>query len=479
MFKRILFTTALAMCATAAHAQTTQRLAHQPPDGAGIAFQLTDGTILVQGNNESDWWKLTPDKTGSYVNGTWSQQATLPAGYQPYAFASAVLADGRLVIAGGEYNQGVYAFTDICAIYDPLANTWTEFDAPKNWGFIGDSPSAILPNGKFLLGRKFDERMALLDPATLTWKSLRHTGKLDFDAEEGWTLMPDGNVLTYDVKNAPASEIYTPATQVWASAGSTIANLASPPSVGSIGYGNGKVYHPPGEVGPAILRPDGTIFATGGTHQGANSGHTAIYTPPASGTGIGTWKAGPDFPPGEDAADSYAALLPTGNVLVESEAGRLYEFDGTNLKATRFNGENGSLIVLPTGEILVDGSFVYRAAGTVNPAWAPVITKVPATLTRGSTYKITGQQFNGLSQAEAFGDELQTATNYPLVRLTNTATGQVTYARTHNHSTIAVATGTKPVFTNFDIPAGTPTGAATLVVVANGIPSAPTNVTIK
>jgi len=36
-------------------------------------------------------------------------------------------------------------------------------------------------------------------------------------------------------------------------------------------------------------------------------------------------------------------------------------------------------------------------------------------------YQLTGQQFNGLSQAASFGDELETATNYPLVRITNIA----------------------------------------------------------
>ena len=31
-------------------AQTVQRLAHQPPDGAVIGFLLTDGTVMFQGN---------------------------------------------------------------------------------------------------------------------------------------------------------------------------------------------------------------------------------------------------------------------------------------------------------------------------------------------------------------------------------------------------------------------------------------------
>src|ERR1700724_3167277 len=71
--------------------QTLKTLAHQPPDGIQVSFQLTDGTVMVQGYGASDWWKLTPDKTGSYLNGTWTQLASLPAGYVPDDFASAVL----------------------------------------------------------------------------------------------------------------------------------------------------------------------------------------------------------------------------------------------------------------------------------------------------------------------------------------------------------------------------------------------------
>ena len=50
------------------------------------------------------WWKLTPDINGVYVNGTWTQIATLPNGYAPDAYASAVLPDGRVIVEGGEYN---------------------------------------------------------------------------------------------------------------------------------------------------------------------------------------------------------------------------------------------------------------------------------------------------------------------------------------------------------------------------------------
>jgi hypothetical protein len=100
-------------------------------------------------------------------------------------------------------------------------------------------------------------------------------------------------------------------------------------------------------------------------------------------------------------------------------------------------------------------------------------------VTRGTTYKISGKQFNGLSQAAAFGDEFQTATNYPLVRVTNNATKHVFYFKTHDHSTMAVATGSAIVSTNFDVPADAETGASSLEVVANGISSKAVAVTVK
>ena len=89
-----------------------------------------------------------------------------------------------------------------------------------------------------------------------------------------------------------------------------------------------------------------------------------------------------------------------------------------------------------------------------------------------------GTQFNGLSQANSFGDEFATPTNYPLVRLTNNATGDVRYAHTYNWSTSGVATGSTPVSTWFHVPTDAETGDSTLEVVANGVPSLPVNVTI-
>jgi len=479
--KLILGVVLLLLCgAVVSPAQTLTNLVNQPPDGGLIGYLLTDGTVIIQGNACNDWWKLTPDINGSYVNGTWAAAATLPSGYVPLYFAGAVLADGRVIIEGGEYQNLQFAFTDKGAIYDPLTNAWKSVQPPAGWGFIGDSPSSVLPDGKFLLGRKFDKRMAVLDPATLKWTEVSSAGKHDENAEEGWTLLPDGTILTVDVKGNPDSEIYTPSAAKWVTAGNTPKNLQGPPQVGCIPYGHNKEYCPPGEIGPAILQTDGTVFATGALHMNASTGYTAIYHPGAKATDPGSWTAGPDFPNGDAAGDSYATLLTNGHVLVEGNSGTLYEYDGTNLTPGPFLGPGYiSLITLPTGEVLVGGSQVYTSKGKYSPSWAPSIKTFPSSVTRGSTYKISGRQFNGLSQAGAFGDENESATNYPIVRITNLATKHVFYARTHDHSTMGVATGKTIVSTNFDVPAKMETGDSSLEVVANGIPSKAVSITVN
>ena len=456
--------------------QKVQNLVNQPPDGAIVGFLMTDGTVMYQGDQQSDWWKLTPDNTGSYVKGTWKQMPSLPSGYVPLYVSAAVLADGRLLVEGGEYLNLNYAFTHKGAIFDPVKNAWTMVKPPKGWGFIGDSPSAVLPNGKFLLGSKFDKRIAELDPSTLTWTELSSTGKEDRNAEEGWTLMPDGSILTYDVTKAPHSESYIESQQKWVSLGSTIVDLHSPTDIqGCIPYGKTGCYYPPGEVGPGMLQPDGTVFATGSaSNNGTGPGHTAIYNPSTK-----KWKVGPDFPNDDHAGDSYAVLLPNGHPLVLGLSGQSYEFDGKKFITGPFLGGSSHLLVLPTGQVIVAAFQIYTPAGTANPAWAPAVTTYPHSVTRGSTYKISGKQFNGLSQGQAYGDENQSVTNYPLVRITNKASGHVFYARTHDHSTMGVATGNTIVSTNFDVPSGMESGASTLEVVANGIASKKMNLTVN
>ena len=473
-------------------------LTNQPTFRASVPLLLTDGTVLMQNEGAQDWWRLTPDQNGSYVNGTFTQIASLPAGYSPLYHSSAVLPDGRLIIEGGEYNFGTPTWTDLGAIYDPLANTWTSVDPPPFFGTccgfghptIGDAQSVILFDGTYMQANCCTTDEALLDASTLTWRPTGN-GKFDINDEEGWTLLPNKQVLTVDAyvfaydPNGMNSEIYVPAAGNWHTGGSTIVQLWD--SAAACGGENNATQ----EVGPAVLRPDGTVFATGAdTCGGGASGHTAIYN-----VSTATWTPGPDFPPNLNIADGPAALEPNGNVLMVASPGfgnrpiTVLEWDGTNLntvpgppRASRDGSFVCNFLVLPTGQILfTDFSRdveIYTPTGSYDPSWAPRIQSYPSTVSPGSSYTISGHLFNGMSQGAAYGDDVQAATNYPLVRITNNATGHVFYSRTHDHSSMAVAFNGL-VSTHFDVPANQETGPSQLVVVANGIPSPPVSVNVQ
>jgi hypothetical protein len=77
-----------------------------------------------------------------------------------------------------------------------------------------------------------------------------------------------------------------------------------------------------------------------------------------------------------------------------------------------------------------------------------------------------------------YGDDASAATNYPLVRVLASPKGVVFYCRTFGHSTMAVATAAALETTNFFVPFTVPTGTYRLTVIANGIASLPTSVSI-
>ncbi len=484
-------------------------LANQPPEPGYLSLLLTNGSVMMQSISDAGvFYNLTPDSQGNYINGTWRRLSSSPAGYAPADGAQAVLADGRVLFVGGEYNQNNYSLpfapsglTNMSAVYDPVADSWTMIGAPPGVNYIGDSPSAVLPDGSFVFGTKLGRTMWRLDPVNLSWTSLPAPGKADDFAEEGWTLLPDGELFSIDVGDPRHAEHYDSLAALWYSDGNTPDGLTSPSSapgglsygpapiqvVGGVSYGPGPAgtYIPPGEVGPAILLPDGTVFATGAAANGM-AAHTVIYTPGPTPAASGSFRAGPDFGAGDDVADASAALLPSGHVLIAADSGKFYEYDGAKMSVTGALPINGGttqyfVLPLPNGQALVTGGLtsIYSGNGSANPAWAPTITNAPATVTRGSTYVIAGMKLNGLSQAAAFGDELNAATNYPLVRITNTASGHIIYARTHDHSSMGVATGTTIVSTSFDVPAAAETGASLLAVVANGITSTPVSTTVN
>jgi hypothetical protein len=467
-------------------------------DGPWDPLLLTDGTVIIEDfcTSPTQWYKLTPNKTGKYESGKWSKIATMPSGYSPLFFASQTLSDGRLIVNGGEYNAtangncGSGAWTTKGALYNPVKDSWTSVSPPSGWGNIGDAQSVILPDGSYMLADCCDEAQAIatISGTTVTWSSTG-TGKADENDEEGWTLLSSGNVLVVDAWLGVAhtqsnTEIYNISTGTWSAGALTASQLVDAAS------------H---ELGPAVLRPDGNVVYFGGNKAGPIN----VFNEAAN-----TWVAAPSFPvingAQYDVADGPAALLPDGNVIVDASPGvfgnpsHFFEFSITAkgvMKLTQVNDPKqapgtssfeGSFLDLPTGQVMWTDSqttpnevATYTPKGSPKAAWLPKITSVSASLSVGSTKNaISGKNFNGFSLGASYGDDAQEATNFPIVRITNTGTGDVCFGRSYNFSTMGVF-NTGKMHADFDIPASCETGAGTLQVIVNGLASAGVAVTLS
>lgn len=480
-----------------------RRLKNPPPFTPGTMLLLSDGTVLV--HNEPSfvggtpvWWRLTPDATGSYVNGTWSQIAPMPAGYNPLYFASAILPDGRMIVEGGEYLGANPVWTNKGAIYDPVRNRWQPVPPPPGWNNIGDAQSVVLANGTFMLAQACQNctlptgtqstAAALFDPNGLNWYTMSGRSKNDPNDEEGWTLQPNGQVLTVDTRLVPTTELFTPRTLTWANAGNTLRSLVNLPAA---------------ETGPAVLLPNGDTFAISAGNGPEAPAPCTTRTPAPTGLyHNGRWFNGPSIPTigGRqfDSADGPASVLPDGNVLFPVSpcvfnapiVFMLYNLQTRTLTpaANVANAANDStyytrMLNLPNGEVLFnDGSRrmeVYTGSGRPDPSWAPIVQSVSdTTLAPGQSASLSGLQLAGRDQGSAYGDDAQDNTNFPLVRITNSATGVVTYARTSHWSSVSVAPFASSS-TRFTVSPSTPSGPSTLVVVANGIASRAVSVTIS
>lgn len=507
---------AAAVAAGASASSPWEALTNPPPfttnacnggfPGAANPLLLTDGSVIIQDAGCPDWLRLTPDRRGSYANGTWTHIASLPPTYAPLYHSSAVLPDGRVIIMGGEYDyyQGSYFVpirTAQGAIYDPVTNVWAPVAPPPFFTpleispfpplqTIGDAASVVLADGTYMQADCCTKQAALLDSRTLAWRPTG-AGKFDTNSEEGWTLLPGGDVLTVDagvpfnfpyIPTLKNSELYNPRTGTWSSGGSTVVQLWD--SAAACGGESVASF----EIGPAVLRPYGDVFYTGANSCGpANTASFDAYSR--------RWMPGPVFPDDLDIADGPAALEPNGKVLMMASPGiyqtpsTFLEYDGRQLvqvpgtpNAPYDTSYYGNMLVLPTGQILLtdfsEDIELYTPRAGYRPEWQPIIFFVSPVLKPDRTYEIVGIGFNGRSQGAAYGDDVQAATNYPLVRIINVATGHVFYSRTHDHSSMAVASPAI-VTTHFDVPAGQEPGLSRLEVVANGIPSEPFEVWVE
>ena len=464
-------------------------------------YLMTNGNVLIQTRGQQgfeQWWLLAPDASGNYISGTWKQAAQPPKGYNPQNVNGAVLHSGDFIIVGGEQNVNAKGVMEEDSnqiyTYNVQQNKWTFVAPPNNgkgdWTKIGAAPFIELADGRIMVGYNGERNKAglyamLLDANTSTWTATG-TNKRTSNGEQGYTLLPNDKVLNIWNGNDSAdlagyAEIFDPISGLWAPAA-------------RIAYALGH-----SEIGPALTLPNGKVLAMGAT------GRNALYDP-----ALDAWSVVPDFPKLKNglqpvAADNPAAVLPNGNVLVQTTVfvcstencffmspAIWYEYNVTSntwdllsedplvpAASTIANGTN--MLVLPNGQILVStqGNVeVYNSTGSPNASWLPKIDSISSKdLSPSKKFSITGKQLSGLTQGTFWGDEQQNATNYPLVRIINNSSHHVFYATTSNFSSTSIAPMAPSTF-DFTIGKNFENGPSKMYVVANGISSKPVDVTI-
>ena len=443
---------------------------------------LSDGSVMGQdsSNGETNWWRLKPDPLGNYLTGSWHQLASM--NYARNAYGKTLLRDGRLFVVGDENDHN----GTTAEIYNPVTDHWTVL--PSAGVGFADSPCVLLWDGTVLIApvswNPYPPNVSVIyNPKTNGWSF--PTSSWAYQNEVSWVKLADDSILTIDV-NATTSERFLPLSLYWASDSTVPAPMFS---------------H--GETGPSFLLPDGRAFFLGGT------GHTALYSlSPYGPTDPGNWAPGPDIPAGRVTADAPGAMMVNGKILCAVAATAVdggspaptwfYEYDyadhttGTNGTFKQTNSPTNSTVGssydagsagfafldLPDGTVLccIHGAnqlYIYQPDASPLASGKPSIHYV--TWNTDGSLHLSGTLFNGISQGAAFGDEGQDASNYPIVKFTDTATGLVHFGRSYDWSSTGVQTGNQIVTTEVAVPAAVydSQGTYLLQVIANGIASDP------
>ncbi len=470
-----------------------------PNENMGTILLLTNGTIMchnaVGGTVGTGWDLLTPNAAGNYVNGTWTTLASMHR--DRFAFASQVMPDGNVWVGGGEYGAGDTA----AEVYNTLTNTWTALGGiPRTGGNedngiwnLYDAPSELLYNGKIICGPEIGSDPSfdcLFYTPSTNEMSVAPSSPLNHD-EAQWLKLPDSSVLFVGIASQNSTR-YIPQTNTWVTDG----NLTD------------VIYDTYGEEsGCGLNLPNGKAIFFGATQ------HNAIYTPTGNHS-AGTWSSAADFPmiqgsyvgqpdaPGDMMVNGHILLAcsPVGTSARNEFLAPTYfvEYDYTTNTFTQVRsvipGIGGdslpgvvsqltTLINLPDGNVLMsldqDGT-LSKDYWIYSPGSAPIAQGKPtinSILPDGCpNYKITGKLFNGISEGSSFGDDMQNATNYPIVRLTNGT--NVYYARTSLWNRVgALQTDSLEDTAVFTLPA-IPAGTYSLYVVVNGFASNPTLFTV-
>jgi uncharacterized protein (TIGR03382 family) len=346
------------------------------------ATLLLNGKVLVVGG-----YNVAPAEVYDPATGEWSFTGSLQQ--VRYGHTATLLPDGKVLVVGGQYEDVSLASAEV---YDPTTGAWSFTGSLKQ--ARSSHTATLLPDGKVLVvGGNINGNTPLLsaeiyDPVSGDWSSARSMKRARVFHTA--TLLPDGKVLVVggaDGTRSPLAftEVYDPDNRAWSSAASlTLSRQAH----------------------TATLLPGGKILVAGGMGSFFSTPPSELYNPTTE-----TWSSAASL--AQDRQSHTATLLSGGKVLVVGGA----EF---------ISGDE-----LSSAELYMDSAGAER--------WRPRLTDVsPTQLEQGSSITVTGELFQGSSEAGS-GTTQSSPTNYPLLSLSSVETGRWMPLLGHDFSDTSVS----------------------------------------
>jgi hypothetical protein len=264
---------------------------------------------------------LTPHATAEIYDpatGLWQSAGTLTE--RRISAPAIVLGNGLVLVAGGFNPKDYRAYLDSAELYNPATNTWRPTGAmtTRRTSFA----LTLLADGRVLVaggyqahpsgsGLLYLSSAEIYDPATERWTAVASMSTTR--SSNTMSLLPDGRALIVGGKfrserpdMLDTTEIYDPVANTW-TPGATMAS-------------SGRGLH------DSVTFPDGRIMIVGGhSNWGGMVAATEIYDP-----AFGTWLWAATFP--EQVGAITATLLDSEHVLVAgglstSISNRAYVYD--------------------------------------------------------------------------------------------------------------------------------------------------------
>lgn len=266
-------------------------VADMPYVSAGAAAALmADGRVMLAGGAGTEQYAFAYDPTAN----SWATLANLSA--TNFAGRLLLLHDGRLLLYGG--NDGLWNLGALY-VYDPVKNTWTL--GPVSIG--GGAPEAVnLPDGRVLVAGGLGvsntlANVAILDLVHNTWTpgASMHVGRNDFTL----ISMSNGLILAAGGFTPPASqaaEVYDLGTNTWYPAtsmhdlhgGQASALLLDGRVLVAGGDGSSAEIYTPGDLAPPTIGTPLVSLRSGATMSSTVPARLTWSTADGGGSGLAT-----------------------------------------------------------------------------------------------------------------------------------------------------------------------------------------------